>query len=54
MYAQIDHPASEQSPESACLPAGQPGFITFRELDGSATTRITLSGTRLARAATRS
>ena len=46
MYAQIDHLTSEQSPEPARLSAGQTGFITVREPDGPAATRITLSDTR--------
>jgi hypothetical protein len=46
MYAQIDHLTSEQSPEPARLSAGQSGFITVRELDGPAATRVTLSDTR--------
>ncbi len=46
MYAQIDQLTSGESLEPDLPAAGQPGFITVRELDGPAATRITLYGTR--------
>src|SRR3984957_12807120 len=47
MYAQIDQLTSPPGlPPDPPSPAGQPGFITVRELDGPAATRITLHDTR--------